>query len=136
MKNLWLVSFFVVALVIFGSSGGAASGGSHTIFTGDLNSLLPNEVGDSDVSAIPDDVEGVTIDHQRSARLKPGYTFRRESRASVSVWKTVREAAMQMGTLTCTKSQKGACTLDIGGDTAKCSSGCYFVGVRGGTRVQ
>lgn len=137
MKNLWLVLFFLASLVMFGAAGSARSGGSDTNLTGDLNSSLPNEVtvGDSGVSAIAD-VEGVTIEHQQTARLKPGYTFRRETRSSVSVWKTIREAALQMGTLTCTRPRKGACTVEIGGDFAKCSSGCYFVGVRGGIRAQ
>jgi hypothetical protein len=91
--------------------------------------------GDSRVGANAVDVEGVTIESQRLAQLKPGYTFRRVSRNSVSVWKTIREASFQTGTLTCTRP-KGACTVDLGGDTAKCSSGCYFVGVRGAPRAQ
>jgi hypothetical protein len=88
------------------------------------------------MSANAVDVEGVIIERQRLARLKPGYTFRRESRSSVSVLKTIREAIMQTGTLTCTRADRRACTVDIGGDTAKCSSGCYFVGVRGAPRAQ
>jgi hypothetical protein len=138
MKKLWLVLFFVATLVMFGSAGSATSGGSDKNGTGDLNSLLPNQVivGDSNVSAIAEDVEGVTIDRQRSAQLKPGYEFRRESRNSVSVWKTMREAALQMGTLTCTRPQKGTCTLEFSRDRAKCSSACYFVTARGGVRAQ
>ena len=124
MKHLWLVLFFVASLVIFGSTGSATSGGSDKNFTSDLNPLLPNEVtvGDSDVSAIVEDVEGVTVESQRLARLKPGYTFRRESRSSVSVWKTIREAAMQMGTLSCTKPGKSvaATSFDgVGGSSGK-----------------
>lgn len=138
MKNLWLVLFFVASLVMLGSAGSATSGGSDTNFTGDLISSLPNEVtvGDPDGSAIAEDVEGVTIERQQLARLKPGYTFRRESRSAVSVWKTMREAALQMGTLTCTRPRKGACTAETNGDRAKCSSGCYFVAARGGVRAQ
>lgn len=88
---------------------------------------------DSVVSANPEDVEGVTIERQRSALLKPGYIFRRESRSSLAVVKTINNAALQTGTLTCTRADKKACTAEFGGDRAKCSSGCYFVGVRGGT---
>ena len=89
---------------------------------------------DSGVDAKAEDVEGVTIERQRVARLKPGYSFKRESRSSLSVLKTVREAAIQTGTLTC--KGKRVCTVEIGGDFAKCSSGCYFVGVRGGILAQ
>ncbi len=92
MKKLWLVLFFVATLVMFGSAGGATPGGANKNSAGDLNTLLPNQVivGDAKVSAIAEDVEGVTIDRQRSALLKPGYEFRRESKNSVSVWKTMR----------------------------------------------
>jgi len=138
MKKLWLVLFFVATLVMFGSVGSATSSVSDKNCTGNLNSLLPNQIiaGDSKVSAIAEDVEGVTIDRQRSAQLKPGYEFRRESKNSVSVWKTMREAALQMGTLSCIRPQKGTCTLEFSGDRAKCSSSCYFVTARGGVRAQ
>ena len=138
VKKLWLVLFFVATLVMFGSADSTASSGSYTNLTGDLNSLVTNKVnvGDSSVSASAADVEGVIMDSQQAARLKPGYTFRRESSSSVSVWKTMRDAALQMGTLTCTRPRKGACTAEINGDRAKCSSACYFVSVRGGVRAQ
>jgi hypothetical protein len=139
VKKLWLVLFFVATLVMFGSANStASSGGSDTNLTGELNSLVTNRVnvGDSSMSASAADVEGVIMDSQQAARLKPGYTFRRESRSSVSVWKTMREAALQMGTLTCTRPRKGACTAEFDGDRAKCSSACYFVSVRGGVRAQ
>jgi hypothetical protein len=141
MKNLCLVFFFLTSLVMFGGAGSARSGGSDTNLTGELNSLLPNEVtvGSSVASAIAADVEGVIIEHQQLASLKPGYTFRRESRRSLSVWKTTRAAALQMGTLTCTrprKGDKGDCYVEINGDYAKGNSACYFVGVRGGVRAQ
>jgi hypothetical protein len=92
-------------------------------------------VANSGVSAIPEDIEGVIMYDLRSAALKPGYAFRRESRSSVAVWKNTRDATMQMGTLTCTKPRKGACTVEFDQDRAKCSGQCYFVGVRGGTRA-
>jgi hypothetical protein len=91
-------------------------------------------VGNSGVGANAADVEGVIIEHQQSATLKPGYTFRRESRSSVAVFKTLRDASIQMGTLTCTGRK--TCTVEINGDRAKCNSQCYFVGVRGGTKAQ
>jgi hypothetical protein len=93
-------------------------------------------VGGSNMNANAVDVEGVTIERQRLALLKPGYAFRRESRSSVSVLKTIRDAGIQTGTLTCTRADKRACTVEINGDAAKCSSGCYFVGVRGAPRAQ
>lgn len=135
MKNLRLVLFFGALLGVFGFVGSAMSG---TGFTSGLNSLLASKVtlGNAEVSAIAADVEGVIIEHQQTARLKPGYTFRRESRNSISVWKTTNAAALQMGTLTCTRPRKGDCSAEINGDYAKCSSACYFVGVRGGTRAQ
>lgn len=81
------------------------------------------------------DIEGVTIERQRAARLKPGYAFRRESKNSLAVLKTIGGAALQMGTLSCVK-KKGTCNAEFSGDYAKCSSGCYFVGVRGGVNSQ
>jgi hypothetical protein len=119
MKHILLLA--MILALVFGSSGA---------------STKPRAVNDSGVSANAVEVEGVTIESQRLARLKPGYTFRRESRSSVSVLKTIREASFQTGTLTCTRADKRACTVDLGGDTAKCSSGCYFVGVRGGVKAQ
>lgn len=135
MKNLRLVLFFGVLLGVFLFVGSATS---STSFTSGLNSLLASKVtaGDSAVVTLAADVEGVIIEHQQTARLKPGYTFRRESRNSISVWKTSNVAALQMGTLTCTRPRKGDCYAEINGDYAKCSSACYFVGVRGGTRAQ
>lgn len=138
MKNLWLVLFFVASLVMLGSAGSATSGGSDTNFTGDLNSSLPNEVtvGDPDVSAIAEDVEGVTIERQQLARLKPGYTFRRESRSAVVRMENHERGRPANGDATCTRPRKGACTAEMNGDTAKCSSGCYFIAARGGVRAQ
>ncbi len=103
------------------------------------SSAAPTEtrfVGDSGVSANPEDIEGATIERQRSALLKPGYAFRRESRSSLAVVKTTNNSALQTGTLTCIRPDKRACTAEFGGDRAKCSSGCYFVGVRGGTMAR
>lgn len=88
------------------------------------------------VVANVENVEGVTIDRQRLARLKPGYQFERESISSVAVLKISNGARLQTGTLICTKPGKNACRVEIGGDSAKCSSSCYFVGVGGGVRAQ
>lgn len=96
-------------------------------------------VSESGASKNTEDVEGVTIYTQRTAQLKPGYAFRRESRSSVSVLKTIRNATLQTGTLSCTRAARDSvrpCSVDIGGDTARCGSGCYFVGVRGGVKAK
>lgn len=104
-----------------------------------ISSAAPTEMRateGSGVRANAVEIEGVTIESQRLAHLKPGYSFRRESRNSIAVMKTIRDAILQTGTLTCTRTDRRACAVDIGGDTAKCSSGCYFVGVRGAPRAQ
>ena len=119
MKHILLLA--VMFALVFGSSAAP---------------LETRAVGVSGVSATPEDVEGVIIERQRSALLKPGYAFRRESRSSLAVLKTTNNAALQMGTLTCIRPDKRACTAEFGGDRAKCSSGCYFVGVRGGLKAQ
>jgi hypothetical protein len=119
MKRLLLLA--VMFVLVFGSSA--------------VSTETPTARA-SGMSANAVDVEGVTIERQRLALLKPGYAFRRESRSSVSVLKTVREAILQTGTLTCIRADKRACTVEINGDAAKCSSGCYFVSARGGVRAQ
>ncbi|MDT4896842.1 MAG: hypothetical protein QOH25_1919 [Acidobacteriota bacterium] len=121
MKHILLLA--VILMFVFGSSA------------------VPTEtraVGDSIVNVNAAEVEGVTIEHQQLAILKPGYAFRRESRSSVAVMKTVRDASFQTGTLTCTspRRRRGVCTVEFNGDRAKCSSSCYFVGVRGAPRAQ
>lgn len=86
-----------------------------------------------------EDVEGVTIYGHSSAKLKPGYEFRRESRSSVTVSKTVRNATLQMGTLTCRRAARDSvrpCSVEISGDRAKCGGGCYFEGARGGVMAK
>ncbi|HUQ34713.1 MAG TPA: hypothetical protein VM095_21525 [Pyrinomonadaceae bacterium] len=119
MKRFLLLAIMIV--LVFGSSA---------ILTETLAARV------SSMSANAVDVEGVTIEHQRTAFLKPGYVFRRESRSSVSVLKTVREAILQTGTLTCIRADKRACTVEFNRDIAKCSSSCYFVGVRGAPLAQ
>jgi hypothetical protein len=81
------------------------------------------------------DVEGVTFDRQK-AFLKPGYRFERESGVSAAVLKTSNFARIQTGTITCVSQRSKSCELSLSGFNAQCSSGCYFVGVRGGIRAQ
>jgi hypothetical protein len=119
MKHILLLA--VLFILVMGSSAAQPDAPKAHVF---------------DMVANAAEVEGVTIERQRLALLKPGYAFRRESRSSVSILKTVREALLQTGTLTCTRADKRACTVEINGDVAKCSSGCYFVGARGGERTQ
>ena len=88
------------------------------------------------VSANPEDVEGVIIEKQRSATLKPGYAFRRESQSSLAVLKTSNNAALQMETLTCIRADKRACTAEFSRTRMKCSSSCYLVSVRGGVMAR
>jgi hypothetical protein len=87
---------------------------------------------DSVLSANPENVEGAIIERHAGASLKPGYVFRRESRSSLAVLKTTNSAALQTGTLTCVRPGKGACSAEFINNKARCSSGCSFVGVRGG----
>lgn len=81
------------------------------------------------------DVEGVTFDRQK-AFLKPGYRFERESVNSAAVVKTSNAARIQTGTITCVGQRSRSCELSLSGFNAQCSSGCYFVGTRGGVRAQ
>jgi hypothetical protein len=81
------------------------------------------------------DVEGVTFDRQK-AFLKPGYRFERESVMSAAVLKTSNFARIQTGTITCVGQRSRSCELSFSRFNAQCSSGCYFVGVRGGIRAQ
>jgi hypothetical protein len=80
------------------------------------------------------DVEGVTFDRQK-AFLKPGYRFERESITSAAVVKTSNVARIQTGTITCVSQRSRSCELFFSGFNAQCSSGCYFVGIRGGVRT-
>ena|SRR5215213_1674170 len=89
----------------------------------------------SGMSAKIVEIEGVEFKGQK-ALLKTGYEFQRESRSSLVVLKTSNVARIQTGTLTCTRPGKGGCRVDIYGERAACSNGCYFVGYRGGARVQ
>jgi hypothetical protein len=87
------------------------------------------------VSANVVEIEDVVFNGEQ-ARLKAGYQFQRESRSSLAVLKASNEARIQTGTLTCARPRKGDCTVKFYGERAACSSGCYFVGSRGGVRAQ
>ena len=119
MKHILLLA--VMFALVFGSSAGTTE---------------TRAVGDSGVSAYPVDVEGVTIYSQQKALLKPGYSFKRESKSSLAVMKNLRDASFQTGTLTCTSPGKRICTVDFNRDRAGCSNNCYFVGVRGGIKAR
>jgi hypothetical protein len=86
------------------------------------------------VSANVVEIEGVTFNGSK-ALLKAGYQFQLESRSSVAVLKASNVARIQTGTLTCTRPRSSGCTVKFYAERAACSSGCYFVGYRGGVRA-
>lgn len=83
----------------------------------------------------PSEVEGVILNQQK-ALAKPGYLFERESDTSASVIKIKNNARFQTGTITCVSQSGKTCHLSLSRSNAQCSSGCYFVGARGGVRAQ
>ena len=87
------------------------------------------------VSANVVEVEGVEFNGSK-ALLKAGYQFQLDGRSSLAVLKTSNVARIQTGTLTCTRPGRGGCTVKFYRERAACSSGCYFVGSRGGAMAQ
>ncbi len=89
----------------------------------------------SGMSANIAEIEGVKFNGSK-ALLKAGYEYQRESQSSLAVLKTSNVARIQTGTLTCTRAGRGECTVKFYRERAACSSGCYFVGYRGGAMAQ
>ena len=118
MKHILLIA--VMLVLVFGSS--AAPRDTSAVRVPGMN-----------VTAV--EIEGVAFDGAQ-ARLKAGYEFQRESRNSLAVLKTSNVARIQTGTLTCTRPGRSWCSVKFYAERAACSSGCNFVGSRGGVREQ
>jgi hypothetical protein len=118
MKHILLLA--ALFLLVFGAS--AAPQGTPTTRA-------------SVVSANVVEIEGVEFNGP-TALLKTGYQFQLESSSSVAVLKTSNVARIQTGTLTCTRPGKSGCRVKFYKERATCSSGCDFVGYRGGVRAQ
>lgn len=118
MKHILLLA--VMLVIVFGSSAAPKETPAARV---------------SVVSANVVEIEGVEFNGQQ-ARLKAGYQFQLESSSSVAVLKTSNAARIQTGTLTCTRPGRGGCSVKFYGERAICSSGCYFVGYRGGVKAR
>jgi hypothetical protein len=118
MKHVLLLAAMLV--LVFGSSAALTETATARVSVASANVV---------------DVEGVSFNGSK-ALLKTGYQFQLEGRSSLAVLKTSDVARIQTGTITCKRPGKGDCTVKFYRERAACSSGCYFVGYRGGVRAQ